>query len=215
MRVGNKAETSGAAGAAQDTKQAKSPMRFSEILKDRKHRTEGPVGDDEPEEQGKRSASKIADDLVPAPIFTAATLPPDNIGGVDSGQAGPPNSDALLGPIVREIAAQAPPAGTSSVEIQFDSRTLEGLHVRIQKSDNGLNVQFSTSSESVSRLLTTNVHSLTQALEQRGYAAPTITVQRPEAAASFSSGDSRHSSRRRGGRGGDGSGDSQGRQKRR
>jgi hypothetical protein len=210
MRVGNNAETSGAARTGRDTAQTKSRTRFSEILKGKKHRTDGPGDDDEPDGQGKRPASNIADDSAPDPVFAAPT-PPDNIGVVDSGHAVAPHSHALLGSLVREITAQAPPGGPGSVDIQFDSRTLEGLHVRIQKSDNGLNVLFSTSSEAVSQLLTTNVHSLTQALEQRGYVAPTVTVQRSEGSASFPSGDSRPSSRHHGGRGGD----SQGGQKRR
>jgi hypothetical protein len=51
-------------------------------------------------------------------------------------------------------------------------------------------------------VLTNNSQALTEALQQRGYVAPVITIQRPEGATAFSSGDPRQSSRDRGGRNG-------------
>jgi flagellar hook-length control protein FliK len=196
MKVGSNPEANRGAGAAQAA-QTKPRGKFSEVLKDKKDGCKSTDSED-----FARDSTLIND----APALLASVTPPApaNNGVVNFGQpAAGANSEAMVSSLVREITVQMPQGSAKSVDIQFDSRTLQGLHVRIQKSgDNALNVQFSTASEAVSRLLTNNSRALTEALEQRGYVAPVITVQRPEGAAAFSSGDSRQSSRDRGGRNG-------------
>lgn len=193
VRSNSEASPAGVAQAAQNTPRGK----FSEVLKDKKDRRESADSED-----FTRDSTLLND----APPGLACMTPPApaNIGVVNSGQAAPAtNSEALVNSLVGEITVKMPPGGVKSVDIQFDSRTLQGLHVRIQKEgDSALNVQFSTASDAVSRLLTNKSQALTEALQQRGYVAPVITVQRPEGSVTFSSGDSRQSSRDRGGRNG-------------
>jgi hypothetical protein len=198
MKVGNNAEAVGASHGVQDTKQAKSRSSFSDVLKEKQ--------DSGPE---RNSANLTAvSNLLDDPLGPALVAPPlsGNIGTVDSGQAVPTNAEALLASLVREISVQTPAGNLGTVDVQFDSRTLQGLNVRIQKSDGNLNVQFSTSSAAVSQLLTNNVHSLTQALQQRGYVSPAVSIQKTEGSPVVFAGESRPANRDRGGRNGNGQG---------
>jgi flagellar hook-length control protein FliK len=169
--------------------------KYSEVHKDRKDRRDSASSEDL---DGNSTLLNVA-----PPELAAVTPPaPAHVGQVDTGKAAAPISEALVASLVREITVQIPPSGAKSVDIQFGSRTLQGLHVRIQNAGGGLNVQFSTSSEAISRLLTSNTHALTDALQQRGYVSPVITVQRTEGSLAYSGGDSRQSSRDRSGRNG-------------
>ena len=195
MKVGSNPQASRPAGVVQGGAQTVPRGKFSEVLKDKKDRQDTSGGED------LNGNSTLLNDA--ALDLASATPPaPPNIGVADSAQAASPSSKALVASLVREITVQMPPGGAKSVDIQFDSHTLQGLHVRIQKADSGLNVQFATSSDTVSRLLTSNAPALTDALHQRGYVSPVITVQRSEGPAAFSGGDSRPSSRDRGARNG-------------
>jgi hypothetical protein len=183
MKVDGSSGTRGSGGAAVSPEKKKPRTPFSEVLK-------------QPPDAGAA-----------APF--APPLPPVDPAPVTSGRSVAPGSDALVSSLVREITVHVPPAGAVSVDIQFDSRTLEGLHVRVQKSEQGVEVRLSTSSEAVSRLLTANAQSLTDALAQRGYAAPVVTVQRTQDSPAPSSADSGQPSRDPRDRGGDGRGGGQ------
>jgi hypothetical protein len=195
IQVGAHSEAGRAAGVDQGTVPAAPRGEYSEVLKNRKDRRDS---------GGSKDLSGGSTPLNDAAMELAAVTPPApaHVGLIDTGKAAAPISEALVASLVREITVQIPPGRTKSIDIQFDSRTLQGLHVRIQNADSGLNVQFSTSSEAISRLLTSNAHALTDALQQRGYVSPVITVQRPERSAAYSSSDSRPSSRDRSGRSG-------------
>jgi flagellar hook-length control protein FliK len=201
MRITGNPQSTGAGSAAPDNAQAnnaqpKSGTRFSEVLKDEKRRETA-----EPEKPARREPLVPKGSVAAAPAL-AQPIPFSDIAPVDVGHGVASQSEVLVASLVQEIAIEAPPGG-SSVDIQFDSRTLDGLHVRVQKKGDSVEVRFSTSSEAVSRLLTANAHSLAEALVQRGYVAPTVSVQRAQGSAAFFAGDSRRS-RRDGGDGGDG-----------
>jgi hypothetical protein len=110
-------------------------------------------------------------------------------------------SDRVISSLVQEIVVQAPPGGPASVDIQFNSTTLEGLHVRIQKTGESVEVRFSTASEDVSRLLAAKIDSLAQGLVQHGYVAPVVLVQSTANAPAFSDKDSGRFGEDRGKRG--------------
>jgi hypothetical protein len=188
----------GHAGAVPVNTPGKPRKRFSEELK--------PEGRQSQEEAGRDDGvAQAAAQMQPAPLPHPAS--------VDAGHEAAAPGNPLLASLVREVTVAAPPAGGASVDIQFDSRTFEGLHVRIQKSGDSVHVRFATSSGAVSRLLEANAHTLSEALAQRGYAAPTVTVQRVEPGSAASpGGDSRRSGRGGGNRGG--SGDGRGRNRR-
>ena len=130
---------------------------------------------------GKEVGSVALESQVPAfPV----PLSPGSVAYVDSGE----NLAALpsvLTSLVQEIASHAPAEANASVEIQFHSNTLDGLLVKIQGKGDQVDVRLFTDSEAVRQLLSTNLTALSQALEQRGYIAPTVTIAQRSQPASF------------------------------
>jgi flagellar hook-length control protein FliK len=189
MKITANPQSTGTNGAAAEGAPVKPGSRFSKVLKG------------ERQQEGKHELPVTADAVTAAPPLMPGFLQHD-VAPVDVGHAVTVTPDVLLASLVQEVAAEAPPGGVSSVEIQFDSRTLEGLHVRLEKTGDKIGVRFSTASEAVTRLLTANVDRLTEALVQRGYVAPSVSVQRVGATAGTSPGDFRDSRRQGGGRGG-------------
>jgi len=176
MKIEGKPETVDARGAPSDTTKEKPRKRFSEVLEE------------------KRETPPF---IAPLPF-----LPMPDAVAVDGGYSiAAPELEPLLTSLVQEIVVEAPPGEHTSVDIQFDSRTLDGLHVRIQKTGDSVDVRFSTSSESVSRLLTAHSERLAEALAQRGYVAPSVSVQPPQGSTAFFAGESGSSKRDGGSRG--------------
>jgi flagellar hook-length control protein FliK len=69
--------------------------------------------------------------------------------------------------LVGEIHVHAGGAGPTEIEIQFTSQTLEGLRVNIKREEGVVSIQFSTSSESTSRLLAQHMPQLSKTLTSR------------------------------------------------
>lgn len=196
MRITGNPEGAGTGRTASSNAPAKSRSRFSEVLKEDKHR-----GADARAKDGEESLAANAG----APVLSPP-LPFGDVAPVEAGQAVAAPTEALLTSLVQEITAEAPPGGNTSVDIQFNSRTLEGLQVRVQKKGESVEVRFSTASDAVSQLLTANAQSLADALAQRGYVAPAVSVQRAPGPTVSPTGDSRRSGRDDGNRGGRGQG---------
>jgi flagellar hook-length control protein FliK len=104
--------------------------------------------------------------------------------------------------LVREIVVAAGPGLNSSVEVQFQSATLDGLNVRISRKGDGICVRFLTSSDSVAQLLIRNSSQLSEALLARGLHVAPIQIERAPApsrtAESASNRDQSGNSRERG-----------------
>jgi hypothetical protein len=117
---------------------------------------------------------------------------------------------ALAGEMVDKVQVSRGAAGDDRVDIQFNSKTLQGLQVSISQNDGKISVQFQTANEQVSQLLSQNVQALTQALANRGVDVADVRVAPPLASADSgrsSHGSDRDSGRGRGGSGGSGGGD--------
>jgi hypothetical protein len=120
---------------------------------------------------------------------------------------------ALAGEMVDKVQVLKNQAGDERVDIQFNSKTLQGLQVSISQSEGKVSVQFSTPNEQVSQLLSQNVQALTQALNNRGVDVADVRVASYSAAADSGKGGSasdRDSGRGRGGSGGSGRGEQRG-----
>jgi flagellar hook-length control protein FliK len=89
-----------------------------------------------------------------------------------------PDLEKLVGEIVQEIHSFQSANGSRHVDIQFDSKTLQGLHVHIEQRNDALAVQFSTRSDAVAALLTQHSQELDQALESRGIKVSEVAVSR-------------------------------------
>jgi flagellar hook-length control protein FliK len=100
---------------------------------------------------------------------------------VDSSSAASPSSqiEKLVAEMVQKIHSFQGADGTRHLDIQFNSKTLEGLHVRIERRDGALNIQFSTKSDAVASLLSHNVGDLRAALELHGMKVSNIALSKP------------------------------------
>lgn len=182
MRVTGKLTPSNSPGKTQGS----SRVRFSEILKD----------------TSKKDGMRNVEEQIALP--NSPPLPFHDVLFVDSGQEVGAGPNPLMASLVQEVVVHAPPDAAASVHIQFDSRTLEGLHVRIQKTGEALEVRFSTDSAAVSHLLAENTSGLIQALTERGYVAPAVSVECTDVPASSLCRESRRDGDSRQERGGQG-----------
>ena len=82
----------------------------------------------------------------------------------------------LADEIVQEVHFARGAGGARTVDIQFNAKTLDGLHVHLESSNNVLTVNFSTESSQVVALLNNQASNLHDALESRGYKVNDITV---------------------------------------
>jgi type III secretion system needle length determinant len=100
--------------------------------------------------------------------------------------------------LAQEIAVTVRGADLREVQIQMDSKTMDGLQIRISKENGKLNVRMQANSAEVSRLLAQQSDALVQRLEARGYQGAVVQVQSTPASAS---GDARSRQRSRQGSG--------------
>jgi flagellar hook-length control protein FliK len=107
---------------------------------------------------------------------TAALLARD--GPVEGAQAAHAVTDPrLIEGLVREIVVMTRGAESQEVTIQFDSRTLDGLRVHLERDKGELSVRFVTRSEEATKLINANVDQLAHALQAKGLPLAAIQVQ--------------------------------------
>jgi flagellar hook-length control protein FliK len=86
--------------------------------------------------------------------------------------------------LVREISVVVNAPGNQQVHIELNSQVLKGLHIRIDRQNGAIAIQFQSASAEVSRLLSTNLNSLAQGLADRGVHVSDIRVKQPQSVAS-------------------------------
>jgi flagellar hook-length control protein FliK len=82
----------------------------------------------------------------------------------------------IAGEIVSEIRSARNKDGSRSVEIEFDSKTLQGLQVMIREQQGTLSILFSTQSENVAALLNNHKPDLISALASDGFKTGSIST---------------------------------------
>jgi flagellar hook-length control protein FliK len=90
---------------------------------------------------------------------------------------------ADLQQLVREISVVVNAAGNQQVNIEMNSDVLKGLHIRIERGDAGVAIQFQSTSDQVSGLLIKNLDALSQGLAERGVSVADIRVESPRESA--------------------------------
>ncbi|MGC2194488.1 MAG: flagellar hook-length control protein FliK [Terriglobales bacterium] len=101
-------------------------------------------------------------------------------------QAGQVESKHIVGvpvdlqQLVREISVVVNAAGNQQVNIEMNSSVLKGLHVRIERREGAVAIQFQSASEEVAGLLSKNLDALTQGLADRGVSVADIHVEGPK-----------------------------------
>jgi hypothetical protein len=101
------------------------------------------------------------------------------------------NKTDVVQSIVHEILVVTKAGGPPIVDVQFNSKTLDGLRVRVSGNKEEIAIRFSTSSESVLQLLKQHVGALSDALQTKGLqVAPVQIEMRPAPVVSPQSGSS-------------------------
>jgi hypothetical protein len=104
--------------------------------------------------------------------------------------------------VVREISVAINAAGNHQVQIELNSTALKGLRINIERQAEGVAIQFQSTSDQVSGLLSRNVDALMQGLGDRGVTVSNISISGPRESArsqdSKSGGYSNHQSGRQG-----------------
>ncbi|MBV9508137.1 MAG: flagellar hook-length control protein FliK, partial [Acidobacteriia bacterium] len=136
---------------------------FARLLKEKQEKNKQPDVSD----QAIAAGAPVAMPFDPA----ASVVPQTSTPGAAPAEAG------LVRNLVQEIVATPAPDGAARVDVQFNSKTLEGLRVQVTRSEDTISVKFSTSSQSVSQLLSRNLGQLSQALESKGLHVAPIQVE--------------------------------------
>jgi Flagellar hook-length control protein FliK len=82
--------------------------------------------------------------------------------------------------LVREVALVVNTAGQQQVHIELNSNVLSGLHIRVDRKDGTLAIQFLSSSDEVAKLLSQNLGALSEGLADRGLRVTDIGVAGPK-----------------------------------
>jgi flagellar hook-length control protein FliK len=148
---------------------------FSQVLSKKREGKE----EDADTKGGKRADKPF--DPAAAGLMHAATAVPDQpiqAGQVESKRmvAVPPEVQQL----VREISVVVNTAGKQQVHIELNSNVMQGLHIRIERQEGAITIQFQSSSADVSRLLLRNADALSQGLVDRGLNVADIRVTGPQ-----------------------------------
>ena len=186
-------KTSGIPTRASDTPpsaskpdQAPSQKPFSKVLEDRR-------GKDKPTRESKKL--KTEEDELPLslrdkPEDEAATLRflqlPDNSQVGEStpqvSSAQPVTPKQPIQALVQEIWHSVSTQGQEQVDIQLNSKVLEGLKIQIVRQPGTFDIRFESSSDVVAQLLARNVGALTQSLAAHGVPVGQIRVNDTESA---------------------------------
>jgi hypothetical protein len=140
--------------------------RKTEDRQSRKARPQKLPGLD-PEEDGKNLSAGAA---IALPLSREAAR------SQVAGPAVAPDVQVLEG-LVREIVVVAGPGVDPKVELQFHSKTLDGLNVRVVKKGDEISIRFLTGSDSVAQLLSRNSAQLSEALLAKGLHVAPIQVE--------------------------------------
>jgi flagellar hook-length control protein FliK len=168
MKVDDARTPSGESSQTSETK-APSSSSFSEVLE---QKTEA----EQKKKKNERWARLPSDEA----FFGLPAMPsPGQIqpGMISQPPAAGRSEVADIQALVQEIVVMSKPAGQHSIEIQFNSKTLDGLHVQISGEQNQIAIRLSAASPSVSKLLSRNLDQLSEALQGKGLQVASIQVE--------------------------------------
>jgi len=129
------------------------------------------------DKRGKTRLSQSADDVghgAPVSSLPINVAPPLV---QDMKAASTLNEPEVIRNLVREILVVTEPRGRQTVDVQFNSTTLDGLRVRISREEDKIAIRFLTASAAVSDLLSRNADQLSEALQAKGLHVVPIQVE--------------------------------------
>jgi flagellar hook-length control protein FliK len=128
---------------------------------------------------GRNSVDRAleGEDKLPVAIGPMPFFPTAGFALAAVSTAAPVPEIQVLDGLVKEIMVVAGPGTDPKVEVQFHSKTLEGLNVQIAKDGDRISIRFVTRSETVAQLLSRNSGHLSEALEAKGLHITPIQVE--------------------------------------
>jgi flagellar hook-length control protein FliK len=160
---------------AQSTQPDDQPSPFSQVLAKKKAQ-ERDSASTRPEKKGEESRLASPGFVRPDEFRNVA----GPVGGLESKRAVALPAD--LQQLVREISVVMNKSGQQQVQIEMNSNVLQGLHIRIERQEGALAIQFQTDSQQVSSLISRNLDSLSQSLSNLGESGVDIRVTSPKEA---------------------------------
>jgi flagellar hook-length control protein FliK len=146
---------------------------FSKVLAKKK----GADQDTGPVNKGKSTEGELNPNVMMFPQGEKSFSQAMQAGQVDSKRIVALPTD--LQQLVREISVVVNASGNQQVNIEMNSKTLQGLHVQIERRDGAVAIQFQSNSDQVAGLLSRNLESLSQGLAERGVNVAEIKVSSP------------------------------------
>lgn len=166
------------------TNEQKTSDRFSQLLKSKKNQ-EQQVGDKEDGDDGQQKSRSTTLDLL-SDNAAGSSLPQSST-AADPARITQPATIAssqiekLTAEIGHQIDIVKQGGRLESVNITFDSKTLEGLQVQIRQQDGEMAIHFVTQSDHVSNLLSRHTGELREALTSKGIRIRNIAVSNAHA----------------------------------
>jgi flagellar hook-length control protein FliK len=145
----------------QSTQSDDQPSAFSQLLAKKKAQDRDSAS---PRPEKKGEESRLANPGFMRPEEVRHVAGP--VGGLEGKRAVALPAD--LQHLVREISVVMNKAGQQQVQIEMNSNVLKGLHIRIERQEGALAIQFQTDSQQVSSLISRNLDSLSQSLSNLG-----------------------------------------------
>jgi flagellar hook-length control protein FliK len=154
---------------SQSTQSDNEPSAFSQLLAKKKAQERDTAS---PRTEKKREEPKVSTPGFMRPEEFRNVAGP--VGSLEGKRAVAMHAD--LQQLVREISVVMDKAGNQQVQIEMNSNVLKGLHIRIERQEGALAIQFQTDSQQVSSLISRNLESLSQALSNLGEGGVNIRV---------------------------------------
>lgn len=165
----------------------KTSDRFSELLKSKDDKSQAQQSSNkadgaETQQKGSSTAFDSLSGNLPPGMDTSIARTALSPGAADAGKIAqpgksvPPQIEKLSTEIGHQIEIFKQEGGAHAVNINFDSKTLEGLQVQIRQHDGELAIRFITQSNHVSKLLSRHSGELREALAGKGVRIGSIAI---------------------------------------
>jgi len=167
MKIADKPTHSQTNGRANSITEASG--RFDSVLKSKPGNRSDRAARQTPKDEEELRLSEIPPEVIgiTGPLQTSAAAEPEH---VSSFLISPDTMDVekLATEIVEEIRSSNNTDGRQSLEIQFNSKILQGLRVCVAGPDKSLSITFSTQSDAVATLLSQHSDELIDRLQEGG-----------------------------------------------
>jgi flagellar hook-length control protein FliK len=186
MRISAETVNEAKQKAEQQADEQRTSDRFSQLLKSknekRQEKRSGDKGDvgDAQQKSPLAAAGLLSVNPVEAAVsdsrFSPPSTPADPGKIAQPGASAPPEMEKLITEMGHQIDIFKQGGRAQAVNITFNSKTLEGLHVQIRQQDGELSIRFVTQSDNVSKLISSHTEELREGLTSKGVRIRNIAI---------------------------------------